>query len=61
MIIIIFIIISSSSSVSSLYVIAMLLLCRRYIETAHRLGLYVLLRPGPYICAEWEFGGLPRY
>ena len=22
-------------------------------------GLYVLLRPGPYSCAEWDFGGLP--
>ncbi|MEU0659449.1 glycoside hydrolase family 35 protein [Streptomyces lavendulocolor] len=24
-------------------------------------GLYVLLRPGPYICAEWEGGGLPSW
>jgi hypothetical protein len=23
------------------------------------LDLLVLLRPGPYICAEWDFGGLP--
>ena len=30
-----------------------------YIEIAQELGLYVILRPGPYICAEWEFGGLP--
>lgn len=22
-------------------------------------NLYVILRPGPYICAEWDFGGLP--
>ena len=22
-------------------------------------GLYVILRPGPYVCAEWEMGGLP--
>lgn len=22
-------------------------------------GLYVIARPGPYICAEWDFGGLP--
>lgn len=21
----------------------------------------VLLRPGPYVCAEWDFGGLPAY
>lgn len=26
---------------------------------AQRLGLHVLLRPSPYICAEWEMGGLP--
>ncbi|MBP2478385.1 beta-galactosidase [Crossiella equi] len=24
-------------------------------------GLYVLLRPGPYICAEWDGGGLPAW
>jgi beta-galactosidase len=24
-------------------------------------GMWVLLRPGPYVCAEWEFGGLPPY
>lgn len=28
---------------------------------AQDLGLYVILRPGPYICSEWDFGGLPRY
>ena len=22
-------------------------------------GLYVLLRPSPYMCSEWDFGGLP--
>ena len=32
-----------------------------YIEIAQELGLYVILRPGPYICAEWEFGGLPAW
>ena len=32
-----------------------------YIEIAQKLGLYVILRPGPYICAEWEFGGLPAW
>ena len=31
----------------------------KYIETAQKLGLYVILRPGPYICAEWDFGGMP--
>lgn len=33
----------------------------KYIETAQLLGLNVILRPGPYICAEWEFGGLPAW
>ncbi len=33
----------------------------RYIQLAQKLGLHVILRPGPYICAEWEFGGLPSW
>ena len=33
----------------------------RFIETAEKLGLWVILRPGPYICAEWDFGGLPSW
>ena len=33
----------------------------RYIATANELGLNVIVRPGPYICAEWEFGGLPAW
>ncbi|HEX5667684.1 MAG TPA: beta-galactosidase, partial [Chitinophagaceae bacterium] len=24
-------------------------------------NMWVLLRPGPYVCAEWEWGGLPPY
>lgn len=24
-------------------------------------GMWVILRPGPYVCAEWDFGGLPPY
>lgn len=32
-----------------------------YIKEASDLGLNVILRPGPYICAEWEFGGLPSW
>lgn len=32
-----------------------------YIQTAADVGLNVILRPGPYICAEWEFGGLPAW
>lgn len=31
----------------------------QYIRTASEEGLYVILRPGPYVCAEWEFGGYP--
>lgn len=30
-----------------------------FINIAKDEGLYVLLRPGPYVCAEWEFGGYP--
>lgn len=30
-----------------------------FIKTAGEEGLMVILRPGPYICAEWEFGGYP--
>ncbi|WP_250304728.1 beta-galactosidase [Streptomyces sp. NBC_01387] len=35
-------------------------LCR-FLELAAAEGLHVLLRPGPYICAEWEGGGLPSW
>ena len=31
----------------------------RFIRLAGELGLMVIVRPGPYICSEWEFGGLP--
>ena len=34
---------------------------RKYIKTAEKHGLNVLLRVGPYICAEWEWGGLPAW
>jgi beta-galactosidase len=30
-----------------------------FIRTAQEEGLWVLLRPGPYSCAEWDFGGFP--
>lgn len=33
----------------------------KYIKTAQQLGLYIIVRPGPYICGEWEFGGLPAW
>lgn len=32
-----------------------------YIRTAQNLGLNVILRPGPYICGEWDMGGLPSW
>ncbi|MGH7634081.1 MAG: glycoside hydrolase family 35 protein, partial [Gemmatimonadaceae bacterium] len=32
-----------------------------FIRLAQQEGLWVILRPGPYVCAEWDFGGLPSY
>jgi beta-galactosidase len=32
-----------------------------FIREAQQEGLYVILRPGPYACAEWEFGGFPAW
>ena len=32
-----------------------------FVRLAQSLGLWVMLRPSPYICAEWEFGGLPAW
>lgn len=34
---------------------------KRFIEIAQELELFVIVRPSPYICAEWEFGGLPAW
>lgn len=34
---------------------------RRFLKTAQDVGLYAIVRPGPYICAEWDFGGLPAW
>jgi beta-galactosidase len=31
----------------------------RFVRLAQAEGLWVILRPGPYVCAEWEFGGYP--
>ena len=31
----------------------------RFLTIAQELGLYAIVRPSPYICAELEFGGLP--
>jgi beta-galactosidase len=30
-----------------------------YLDLIHELGMYAIVRPGPYICAEWENGGFP--
>lgn len=30
---------------------------RRFVQIAKEEDLLVILRPGPYICAEWEYGG----
>ncbi|KAG5864889.1 hypothetical protein JTB14_031307 [Gonioctena quinquepunctata] len=32
-----------------------------FIQLAKEEDLFVILRPGPYICAEWEYGGLPSW
>lgn len=34
---------------------------RAYIRAAQAEGLNVILRPGPYVCAEWELGGYPAW
>lgn len=33
----------------------------KFLDTAQKVGLYAIVRPGPYICAEWDFGGLPAW
>lgn len=43
------------------YVFSDALDLRRFIQLADSLGLKVILRPSPYICAEFEFGGLPAW
>jgi beta-galactosidase len=32
-----------------------------FVREAQQEGLYVILRPGPYVCAEWEWGGYPAW
>ena len=32
-----------------------------FLETAKEVGIFVNLRIGPYVCAEWSFGGLPTW
>ncbi|MDQ8701592.1 beta-galactosidase [Streptomyces sp. LHD-70] len=33
----------------------------RFLDAVARAGLWAIVRPGPYICAEWENGGLPHW
>ncbi|MEU7580527.1 beta-galactosidase family protein [Streptomyces sp. NPDC041068] len=33
----------------------------RFLDAAHDASLWAIVRPGPYICAEWENGGLPHW
>jgi hypothetical protein len=32
----------------------------RFLQTCREERIWVLLRPGPYVCAEWDFGGIPN-
>jgi beta-galactosidase len=34
---------------------------RAFVQIAQEEGLWVILRPSPYVCAEWEFGGYPYW
>jgi beta-galactosidase len=34
---------------------------RRFVQVCGEEGMYVIVRPGPYICAEWDFGGMPAW
>ncbi len=33
----------------------------QFIRTVQDEGMWLLVRPGPYVCAEWELGGIPPY
>lgn len=33
----------------------------RFVQICQEEGMWVLFRPGPYVCAEWELGGIPPY
>lgn len=32
---------------------------KTFLTLATKHGFKILIRPGPYVCAEWDFGGLP--
>ncbi len=31
----------------------------KYLKMAQDMGLFAIVRPGPFICSEWDFGGMP--
>jgi beta-galactosidase len=33
----------------------------QFIRLVQEEGMWLILRPGPYVCGEWDFGGLPSY
>ena len=33
----------------------------KFLDLAAELGLWAIVRPSPFICAEWEFGGMPAW
>ena len=33
----------------------------KFIKIVQEEGMWLILRPGPYVCAEWELGGIPPY
>ena len=33
----------------------------QFLKLCKEEGMWVLFRPGPYVCAEWDFGGIPPY
>lgn len=35
--------------------------CGAFLDLCAELGLWVIARPGPFICAEWDFGGFPYW
>ncbi len=34
---------------------------REFFKMVQEEGMWLIVRPGPYVCAEWDFGGLPPY
>ncbi len=33
----------------------------RFLDLAHKLGMYAVVRPGPFICSEWDAGAFPAW